>query len=71
MLNLGITIFRKGWGWGGCATFGGSLLLRFIKGHNFLSLLSRGRYFQKFTVCQPCFNTCLNINLHKPEADEI
>ena len=37
---------------GGLASFGGSLLLGFISGHNFLTLLSRGRYFRRFTrVC--------------------
>lgn len=39
LLNLGLVIFLGGGG-GGLATFRGSLLSRFISGHNVLTLLS-------------------------------
>lgn len=35
---------------GGLATFGGLLLSGFLSDHNFLTLLSGGRFFRNFTI---------------------
>ena len=71
LLNLGITIFRKGCGWGGCATFGGLLLLRLVKRAQFFVITFATSLLSHVYGMPTVFQHLSKYKLTKDEADEI